>query len=80
MVSMKEEDGSALTRVEDDEEARRHAVVVIARAREMRPVRLVLVRVVVLSCVLSMVWMCVWVVEVECEEDKGWEGEVGSTF
>lgn len=50
---MKEE--WALTREEDDEEARRQAVAVIARAMEMSPVRLVVVLVFVLLCVLSMV-------------------------
>lgn len=62
---MKEEDESALTRVEDDEEARRHAVIVHASAMEMSPVRFGLVRVVVLSCVLSMLWLCVLCVKRE---------------
>lgn len=68
---MKEE--LALTRVEDDEEARRQAVVVIARAMEMSPVRLVRVLVFVLSFVLSMV-ANVCVCDKECEGKEGWEG------
>ena len=71
---MKEE--LALTSVEDDEEARRQAVVVIASAREMSPVRLVRVLVFVLSFVLSMV-ANVCVLDNKCEEGKeGWEGGV----